>query len=173
MLDVLMNPGAPGLEAHYYMIRGGSEKKNITVWEAGKVGDEYIKTFGHYHVSDFIETYKIIFGEGILLLQERKTRADDEVAWVKAVFMKAGSKFSIPQRAGHLMANTGKSWLVTIDDSPVEPQDKSAGRPKHADYESVRKLHGFAYYVVERNGVPAFVKNPNYKNHPDVIIEKA
>ena len=40
MKDVLMNPEANGPDIHYYMIRGGSEKKNITVWETGTVGGE-------------------------------------------------------------------------------------------------------------------------------------
>ena len=169
MLDVLMDPDAPGPEVHYYMIRGGSEKKNITVWESGRVGDEYIKTFGHYHVSDFIETYEILAGEGIIMLQSPVV--ENKVEWVKAIFVKVGNSVQIPKRAGHLMVNTGASWLVTIDDSPVEGMDQAW--PKHADYEPVRRMHGFAYYIVEKGGRPEFVKNPNYKNHPDVIIEKA
>jgi glucose-6-phosphate isomerase, archaeal len=171
MLPVLMDSKASGPEVHYWMIRGGSEKKNVTVWEAGKVGEEYIKTFGHYHVSDFIETYEIVAGEGILLLQERKDGKDDEVKWVKAIFVQAGSKVEIPKRAGHLLANTGASWLVTIDDSPVY-KDDNAGAPKHADYEPVRQRRGFAYYIVEQGGVPAFVKNQNYKNIPEIVVEK-
>lgn len=170
MLDVLMNPQAEGPAVHYYMIRGGSAKGNITVWEAGKVGDEYIKTFGHYHVSDFIETYEILAGEGIIILQS--PIVEDKVEWVKAIFVKPGDQVSIPKRAGHLGVNIGKSWFVTVDDSPVYTAD-SAGAPKHADYEPVRRMRGFAYYIVEKGGEPAFVKNPNYKNHPDVIIEKA
>ena len=72
MKEVLMDPQASGPEIHYYMIRGGSEKKNITVWENGTVGGEYIKAYGHYHIVDFKEIYWIIEGEGILLLQVRQ-----------------------------------------------------------------------------------------------------
>ena len=72
MKEVLMSPEALGPEVHYYMIRGGTDKKNITVWESGTVGGEYIKTYGHYHIIDFKETYWIIEGEGILLLQTRQ-----------------------------------------------------------------------------------------------------
>ena len=50
MKEVLLHPDAVGPEIHYYMIRGGKIKKNITVWETGTVGGEYIKTYGHYHV---------------------------------------------------------------------------------------------------------------------------
>ena len=33
----------------------------------------------------------------------------------------------------------------------------SASMPGHAEYESVKKMRGFAYYVVEKNGAPALV----------------
>jgi len=36
-------------------------------------------------------------------------------------------------------------------------------------YEPVKKFHGAAYYVVKGNsGNPEFIKNPNYKNVPDL-----
>jgi len=179
MLDVLMTPESSGPDVHYFMIRGGSEKKNITIWQAGLVGEEYIKTYGHYHVSDFIETYTVLAGEGIILLQNRKINEkgiliDDEVEEARAIFVKAGSVVQIPKNAGHLAVNTGESWLVTSDDSPVNLNKMNeAAWPVHADYEPVRKLHGFAYYVVKKNGKPFFIKNENYKNVPEIIIENA
>jgi glucose-6-phosphate isomerase len=177
MLDVLMNPKSVGPNVHYFMIRGGSERKNITIWQSGTVGGEYIKTYGHYHVKDFSETYTVLSGEGIILLQERKkgpdgVPIDDEVEYVKAIFVKTGSKVPIPPRAGHLAVNTGDSWLVTSDDSPVNfEKAKEAAWPVHADYASVKKMHGFAYYIVKKDGKPVFVKNPNYKNTPDIVTE--
>ena len=177
MKDVLMEPESSGPDVHYYMIRGGGNRGNITVWQNGTAGGEYIKAYGHYHVDDFVETYTILSGEGILLLQTRKTDAqgkpiDDEVEYVKAIFMKPGTAVSIPARAGHLMVNIGKSWLVTLDDSPVNPDNsKETAWPEHADYSSIKKMRGFAYYIVEKNGKPSFVKNPNYKNTPDITIE--
>lgn len=179
MIDVLMDPKSVGPDVHYFMIRGGSKKKNITIWESGLVGEEYIKTYGHYHVRDFLETYTVLEGEGIILLQERKLDANknpinDEVSYVKAIFVKAGSVVPIPERAGHLALNTGDTWFVTSDDSPVNfDKAKEAAWPKHADYEPIKKMHGFAYYVVNKNGKPTFVKNKNYKNVPEIIIENA
>lgn len=182
MIEVLMDPKASGPDVHYFMIRGGSGKRNITVWESGVVGDEYIKTYGHYHASDFIETYTILAGEGIILLQERKIGEnglpiDNEIESIKAIFVHPGSVVPIPKKAGHLAVNTGDSWLVTSDDSPVNfkknTENKESAWPVHADYEPVRKMHGFAYYIVKKNNLPAFVKNPNYKNTPEIIIEKA
>lgn len=179
MREVLMDPNAIGPDVHYFMMRGGSEKKNITVWQSGLVGEEYIKTYGHYHVSDFIETYTVLAGEGIILLQKRKLDSadlpmDDEVESVKAIFVKAGSVVPIPERDGHLAVNIGESWFVTSDDSPVDLRNiKETAWPTHADYSPVKKMQGFAYYVVMREGKPAFVKNLNYKNTPEILIEHA
>src|SRR3989344_2136258 len=178
IVDVLMDPKSEGPDAHYFMIRGGTGRGNITIWQSGLVGEEYIKTYGHYHVEDFLETYKVLEGEGIFLLQERKRNEkgfpiDDEVESIKAIFVKGGSSVSIPKYAGHLAINIGESWLVTIDNSPVNfSKSDEASYPRHADYEPVRRLHGFAYYVVKKDGKPFFVKNPNYKNTPEINIEE-
>jgi glucose-6-phosphate isomerase len=174
MKEVLMAPDASGPEIHYYMIRGGSEKKNITVWESGTIGGEYIKTYGHYHIIDFKETYWIIEGEGILILQTRQkdedgNDIDDKVETFKAIKVKKGDQIEIPSFTGHLVVNTGKTWLVTSDDSPVNLDD-NASMPEHADYEAVKKMKGFAYYVVEKDGVPTLVKNENYSFVPDASI---
>ncbi len=158
-----MNPEAPGPAFHYYMIRGGSEKGNITVWEAGTVGGEYIKTYGHYHVDELPETYWVLEGEGIALLQKRRDDTDDELEEFRVVPLKAGDRLDIPVGYGHMVANTGTGFLVTKDDSPVAGVGDSASMPLHADYEPFKRMHGFAYYVVERNGVPVLVRNPRYK----------
>lgn len=163
MREVLMHPDAEGPAVHYYMIRGGSKKGNITVWETGTVGGEYIKTYGHYHVDDLPETYWILAGEGIALLQKMAEGGDPaKLEEFKAIPVKAGDKLDIPIRYGHLVVNTGSTLLVTEDDSPVAGVGDSASMPVHADYEPVKTLRGFAYYVVEHDGKPALVKNPRY-----------
>ncbi len=167
MQEVLMDPSAAGPAIHYYMIRGGSKKRNITVWESGTVGSEYIKTYGHYHVGNLDETYWIIQGEGVALLQKRVEEngqpVEDKIEEFKAVPVKAGDSLYMPSGYGHLVANTGKTWFVTADDSPVEGAGDSASMPGHADYEPVKHMQGFAYYVVEKDGKPALMKNPKYK----------
>lgn len=170
MKEVLMHPQAPGPEIHYYMIRGGKDKKNITVWETGTVGGEYIKTYGHYHVGKLDETYWILQGEGIVLLQKRKEGIDDEIEVFYAIPVKAGDSVFIPSGMGHLVVNTGKTWLVTVDNSPVNFEEADpVSLPGHADYEPVKKMRGFAYYVVEEDGKPTLVKNPNYKVVPEPL----
>jgi len=167
MKEVLMNPEAVGPAIHYYMIRGGSEKRNITVWEAGTVGGEYVKTYGHYHVDNLPETYWVLAGEGIILLQKLLVENDashiDRVEDFKAIRVKTGDAVEIPGDYGHLAVNTGKTWFVTADNSPVAEAGDSASSPRHADYEMIKKMRGFAYYVVEKNGAPSFVPNPLYK----------
>jgi oxalate decarboxylase/phosphoglucose isomerase-like protein (cupin superfamily) len=178
MKDVLMNPEKSGPSVHYYMVRGGSEKKNITIWESGLVGEEYIKAYGHYHVDDLPETYTLLNGKGILLTQMRNDvegiPVDDEIVSVKAIFMKAGDTIEIPPRAGHLMINTGNTWLITMDDSPIQEKSQiEAGWPAHANYSPIKKLRGFAYYCVKKDGKPTFIKNETYKTIPDIEIEYA
>ncbi len=173
MKEVLMHPDAPGPQIHYYMIRGGVDKKNVTVWETGTVGGEYIKTYGHYHVGELDETYTVLLGEGVVLLQTRKKDAagdpiDDEIESFYAITVKKGDRVFIPSGTGHLVANTGKTWLVTEDDSPVNFEEKDpVSLPGHADYLAVQKMQGFAYYVIEENGKPTLVKNPKYKTVPE------
>lgn len=173
-----MNPGAAGPEVHYYMLRGGKEKKNITIWETGTVGAEYIKTYGHYHVGKLNETYWVLQGEGIVLLQTRKKDAngnpiDEEIETFKALRVKEGDSVFIPSETGHLAVNTGKTWLVTADDSPVNFKEKDpVSLPGHADYDAVKKMQGFAYYVLEENGKPKLKQNPRYKSAPEASIEK-
>lgn len=175
MKEVLMFPDAEGPEIHYYMIRGGFDKRNITVWETGKVGEEYIKTYGHYHVGKLDETYWILIGEGIVLLQKRKTAQDgspidNQIESFYAIKVKSGDSIFIPSGMGHLVVNTGRTWLVTADDSPVNFEELDpVSLPGHADYEAVKKMQGFAYYIIEEDRKPKAVSNPKYKNTPEVL----
>ena len=170
MQDVLMDPNGVGPAVHYYMIRGGSEQKNTTVWEPGTVSGEYIKTYGHYHVGDLSETYWIVYGQGVALMQklaedENGNMIADQVEEFKAIPVQAGSEVFMPSKFGHLLANTGETYLVCIDDSPVDFEDRDPSSfPGHADYQLVKQMRGFAYYVVERDGKPALKKNPLYKS---------
>jgi glucose-6-phosphate isomerase len=169
MQEVLMDPAGVGPAIHYYMIRGGVEQKNTTVWEPGTISGEYIKTYGHYHVGDLSETYTIAYGQGVALLQKLAEDAEgnmipDIVAEFKAIPVTAGQEVFMPAKFGHLVVNTGKTYFVTIDDSPVDFEDRDPSSfPGHADYSLVKQMQGFAYYVVEHEGKPALKRNPLYK----------
>lgn len=164
MKDVLMSFDASGPAIHYYMIRGGSKKRNVTVLETGTVGGEYIKTYGHYHLGNLDETYWFVQGTGVVLQQKLVDPSDPtRVEEFKAIVVKPGDSCYMPPGYGHLILNTGNEWMVMVDDSPVEGADDSASMPGHADYEMVKQMRGFAYYVVEKDGAPALAPNPLYK----------
>jgi glucose-6-phosphate isomerase len=169
MEDVLMDPKGNGPAIHYYMIRGGAYQKNITVWEPGTVSGEYIKTYGHYHIGQLDENYDILFGEGIAIIQKLATDKNgemiaDEVEEFRAIITKPGDRIYMAPGHGHLLVNTGKTYFATADDSPVDFEERDpTSFPGHADYTLVKKMRGFAYYVVEHDGQPALKKNPLYK----------
>ncbi|MBI2327594.1 hypothetical protein HYU92_04725 [Candidatus Curtissbacteria bacterium] len=179
MREVLMDPNAVGPEIHYHMVRGGTDQRNITTWEPGTVGGEYIKTYGHYHVGKLDETYWVIFGEGVVLVQKRAVGVDgspidDEIEQAYAVHVRPGDALFIPAEWGHLVANISKTFFVTADDSPVNfDESNPVSLPGHADYEAVKRMQGFCYYIVEKGGKPALVKNPKYKKVPELEIIEA
>jgi len=169
MQEVLMDPNGVGPAIHYYMIRGGKEQKNTTIWEPGTISGEYIKTYGHYHIGQLSETYWVVYGQGVALLQklaedENGNPIKDVVEDFQAIPVTAGQEIFMAPKVGHLLANTGQTYFVTVDDSPVDFEEKDpVSLPGHADYSLVKDMRGFAYYVVEHEGQPALKKNPLYK----------
>lgn len=169
MQEVLMDPKGVGPAIYYYMIRGGRNQKNITVWEPGTINGEYIKAYGHYHVGNLDENYWVVFGQGValsqkLLVDKNGKMIVDRVEEFKAMVVKQGDHLYMPPGHGHLLVNTGTTYFVTADNSPINFGNKDeASLPGHADYELVKQTRGFAYYVVEHEGKPALIKNPNFK----------
>ena len=175
MREVLMDPEAEGPAIHYHMVRGGVEQRNITIWEPGKVGGEFITTYGHYHVGNLDETYWVLYGEGIAVIQKRIEGSngpiDDEIEGIHVVKVKAGDELYMPSGWGHLVVNIGTTFLVTGDDSPVNFDEVDpVSLPGHADYDAVQRMRGFAYYVVEKDVEPALVRNQLYKKVPPAEI---
>ncbi len=167
--DVLKDPLSENeeLEESIYWVFSDITKeqwKNMTVTKPGKISTEFPKTYGHYHAtSNTPETYKLISGKGIFMLQ--KKHYENEV-WVPemvdAVYLivgeTAGDTVVITNEYGHSWSNIGNEPLVTFD-------DWNEGHTP-ADYEPIKKLKGMAYYLVEQNGNVDIVPNPNYKNLP-------
>ena len=115
MREVLLEPEAKGPESVYVMIRG---KPNITVLVSGKIGKEFTKTYGHYHKDDRSETYKVLFGEGKMLIQNRASLAEDEsrrdASDIQLLEMKTDETVVVPEGYAHTMINTGDGPLVTL-----------------------------------------------------------
>ncbi|WP_340819293.1 glucose-6-phosphate isomerase family protein [Methanolobus sp. WCC4] len=155
----------------YYMYRdlfknGADHKKmvekglryDITIIPPAMIGDEYIKTAGHYHPNvpggdmSYPEVYQVLEGEATYLLQNGEYGNLSDVIVCKA---KAGDIALIPPDYGHVTINASDSvlkmanWVCSNFSS---------------EYEPVRKHEGAAYYLLE----DGFVKNANYSEVPEI-----
>lgn len=166
---VLQNPQStdPNPNPVYFVFQGLPPGKwaNITIIQNGKIGEEYPKTFGHYHFAQVDETYHVLAGEGVLQLIEKHMDGGkwnpekvDKVYLVKA---KAGDEITINPQFGHSWSNIGNFPLILFDNWRLGH--------KPSDYENIEHPHGMAYYLTEKDGKPKAVANPNYKNIPQPV----
>ena len=163
MSPVLLNKNISGDKPVYWVFSNVSKRwENMTVIAPGDYDGEFPKTFGHYHSSDVVERYKLLSGQGILVMQKRKFIDDD---WVldqieKIYFVEfiPGDEIDISIEWSHSWSNIGDTPLVTLDTW------KEGHKPE--EYEPIRKLGGMAYYLLNKNGKAEFVKNKNYTDVP-------
>lgn len=119
---------------------GGLFFGNTTI-EAGRVGDEYFMTRGHFHARrECGEYYWCLRGAGTLVLMDEHRRC--RLEW-----MMPGSLHYIPGHTAHRVANTGDEPLVFGACWPAD-----AGH----DYQSIARW-GFAARVRCIDGRPALV----------------
>lgn len=163
---VLKDENASGPDPVYWVFSEVTEKEwaNVTVIASGRLGEEYPKTFGHYHGFDILETYHLVEGEGVLLMQkkhldENGKHVENMVDEVYLISAKPGDEIVITPEWGHSWSNVGNGPLISFDDW------RSGHKP--TDYEVMEKLQGMSYYLVEENGQPKAVKNPNYTDLPE------
>jgi len=129
---------------------------DITVIRSGKIGDEFIKTAGHYHsyVPDtdltYPEVYEVIDGQIEYLIQTRPD-ADGNVDAV-IITAELGDKVIIPPNYGHISINVGPNIAV---ESNLQLRDL----PANADYETFRIFSGGDLF---REG-KGWENNPQYK----------
>lgn len=160
----LLDPNCQGISPVYQVYNELNDPHwtNRTEIYAGRLGTEFPKTFGHYHSVANPETYRVVSGTGVMILQKKHvesgvTRLEqvDEVLLVRAV---AGDEVVILPEWGHNWANVNQETLVLLDDW------KTGHSPD--DYEIEAFLHGMAYYLVDEGGQVKEKANSNYKNLP-------
>lgn len=164
---VLLDPNSSGPDPVYQVFTDLQLEGwvNKTIVAPGRYTNEYPKTFGHYHPTPDPETYSVLSGQGILILQkkhfENGSWTPEKVATVFLIKAVAGDKVIITPEFGHSWSNTAPVPLVLLDDwsTPHSP----------ADYEAIKKLHGLAYYLVEENDEIKALVNPNYQNPPSPL----
>jgi oxalate decarboxylase/phosphoglucose isomerase-like protein (cupin superfamily) len=110
------------------------------------LGREFNKTLGHFHKKGQGETYQIIFGKGLFLLQDRQNK-------IKMVKAETGDSLQIPPGYAHTLINLGKTVLVAADNSLG---------PEMNDYLPILAKHGFFYYVLKEGNRIKLVKNSAY-----------
>lgn len=150
---------APNLEL-YYMYRGLKEenslKYNITVVPSKMLGQEFVKTKGHVHIGNYGETYTVLEGKAIYLMQKTKGNIVEDVYAVKA---QKGESVIIPPLYGHTTINPSDQDLKTGDWSSKECK---------SDYTLFEKLEGACYYYTKKG----WVKNEHYQSVPQMRFEK-
>jgi glucose-6-phosphate isomerase len=135
----------------YYIFRGVKEKNglryDLTIIPPKNLGQEFVKTKGHYHLGNFGELYQVLAGEGIFLIQKKDKK---EVYFVKA---KKGDFVKIPPGYGHTIINPSKKILKIAN---------WVSNDCRSDYESIEKMKGFCYYLT----VSGWKKNKKYRFLP-------
>lgn len=137
----------------YFMFRGLKEKNNIrydiTIIPPMKLGREFVKTKGHFHLGNFPEIYKVLSGEGIFLIQKGKDKVED-VYFVKG---KKGDYILIPSGYGHATINPSQKTLKIAN---------WISKNCLSDYLPIERKEGMCYYYT----LEGWVKNKNYKKVP-------
>ena len=129
---------------------------DVTAFEPGLVGEEFVKTVGHYHSHvpgldiSYPEVYEVIEGEIEYLLQsEPDTEGKVNVIFVQTV---AGDKIVMPPNYGHISINVH-------DRRSVEANIQKRDLPKTSDYSLFKERVGGALYRT----VDGLEENPNYQ----------
>jgi glucose-6-phosphate isomerase len=145
--EALLAAGDPCLYEVYEIPRpqeAGELLHGLSILHAGRVGNEYYMTKGHFHqVLETAEVYYCLQGEGMMVMQ---TPSGD---WAVEE-LRPGSVLYVPPRWAHRSVNTSQSGnLVTFYVYPAH-----AGH----DYGTIES-RGFPVRIVERDGAPHTIEN--------------
>ncbi len=153
--------GADNFEL-YYMYRNLKKEDglryDITVIPARMLGSEFTKTKGHYHPGNFGELYTVLSGKAFYLMQ--KIDDNGNLQDIYAVEAQQGESVIIPPKYGHITINHGQEELKMANWVSDDFQ---------SIYEPIAEMRGGAYFLLESG----WVKNNNYKEIPELRIEKA
>jgi glucose-6-phosphate isomerase len=149
---------APNFEV-YYMERGLEEKNglryDITTIPPRMLGQEFVKTKGHYHIGAYQELYIVLEGEGIFLMQKRGEGKIQDAYYVKAT---RGDCVLVPSFYGHATINPASTTLK---------MGNWISKEYKADYESIGTKGGFSYYYTQAG----WIRNKNYEEVPELRFE--
>jgi len=142
--------------------RRGDLRYDLTLLYAGGVreGEEFPRTFGHYHSKGFAELFKVIEGRTMALMQkyEDEPNAIKEAYLVEAV---AGENLIILPDFGFTNINPDESDLLFSNWIDIGVENL---------YDFIKENNGFCYRAIRdgEKGVK-FEKNENYKEVPELV----
>ena len=128
---------------------------DLTVIKNGTIGEEYVKTVGHYHplvprqTLSYPEVYEVIEGQIEYLLQTKPDR--DGKVDVVLVQTEPKDKVIVPPGYGHVSINVGNEVSLS---SNMQKRNLS----ESVDYDTYNKLEGAALYRTSKGLEP----NPKY-----------
>ncbi|MCX8015945.1 MAG: hypothetical protein N2692_01430 [Patescibacteria group bacterium] len=137
--------------------RKGNLRYDITILYPTMLGEEFPKTYGHYHKFNEPELYEILNGEAIFLFQKPEGNSL-KIKEVYAVLAQKGDKVVALPGFGMVMINPLNKKLE------VGNWIKDGVENIYDDY---RKARGAVYYCLkgEKNCL-RFIPNKNYKKAP-------
>ncbi len=173
---VLLDSDATGPEVIYWMFRNTGMPQDAGLYEAHHLrydisafqpcmlGREYMKTSGHYHPMipgtryAYPEVYEVLHGEALYIMQsvDDYAASPDDVVVTDVILcrVQAGQKIVMPPGYGHVTANTL--------DEPLLMSNWVSSRFS-SFYGTTEAARGFAWYVVDNEGQPEYLENPNYR----------
>jgi glucose-6-phosphate isomerase len=123
---------------------------DMTLIFSKMLGNEFPKTFGHYHSLcksvSYPEIYEVLHGRAAFLLQKASGNIAADIVLVEAT---EGEAVIVPPDYGHATINTSRENLVVSNVQSSLAQ---------ASYDHVMKFNGMAYFLT----IKGTVKNPNY-----------
>ena len=142
------------------LLRKHGLRYDVTVIPPLLLGEEYVKTLGHYHlpvgeVSAHPEIFEVLEGEAVFLVQKQ---SGEEVVDVSLLYAKEGEKVLVPPGRGHIVINASSRRLVVgclISRSCVRAYDPYVTK------------RGAAFYLLTGGRL---VRNPNYSSAPEVRV---
>ncbi|MDQ6985614.1 MAG: glucose-6-phosphate isomerase family protein [Candidatus Dojkabacteria bacterium] len=136
----------------------------------GLLGVEYIKT--HIYHSKFKKgkfscVIEIISGELTVLLQKNADEQEEyslntDVEEANIITLEKGDKFSIPTGYYYTFVNAGREHVVF---SIISSAEHSI-----ADYATLEKDKGLAFYIISKNAKIEVVANPKYKLLNELVM---
>ena len=139
----------------YKKIQQAGFRFDITVIPSGKIGQEFIKTIGHFHPYrpgiqiKYPEIYEIVSGQAFFILQ------NEDLNQIYIIHAKEGEKAVMLPGFGHVTVNAFHQPLVMSN--WVYADFKS-------EYTIYKEHRGAAYYAIEKNNKINFIPNKNYKD---------